>query len=116
MVLTLVELRHPQPAIPIHAGNTTAVGIVNNTDNTQQSQAMEMRYIWLFDQEVQQRFSVQYHPGQENLGDYQTKDHLDHHHVKARPYYLHPHNSPIFLSGAARPCAQQPSAQQGCVG
>ena len=28
--LTLHELGHPQPPIPIHVDNTTAVGIVNN--------------------------------------------------------------------------------------
>ena len=29
--LILTELGHPQPPIPIHVDNTTAVGIVNNT-------------------------------------------------------------------------------------
>ena len=50
-------------------------------------------------------------PGQENLGDYQTKHRLGHHHVKARPFYLHSHNSPYFLPRAARP-----SARQGFIG
>jgi len=31
MCTTLEELGHPQPPIPIHCDNTTAVGIVNNT-------------------------------------------------------------------------------------
>ena len=97
MALTLVELGHPQPAISIHADNTTAVVIVNNTVKRQRSRAMEMRYFWLLDQAVQRRFSVQYHPGQENLGDYQTKHHLGYHHVKGRPFYLHSHNSPYFF-------------------
>ena len=45
--LILTELGHPQPPIPIHVDNTTAVGIVNNTIKQQQSRAMEMRYFWL---------------------------------------------------------------------
>jgi len=53
MALALLEMRHPQPAIPIHCDNTTAVGIVNNTVKRQRSRAMEMRYIWLLDGEVQ---------------------------------------------------------------
>ena len=50
--LTLAKLGHPQPQIPIHIDNTTAVGIVNNTIKRQQSRAMEMRYFWLHDQET----------------------------------------------------------------
>jgi hypothetical protein len=42
--LVLAELRHPQPPTPIHIGNTTTVGIVNNTIKSQQSRSMEMRY------------------------------------------------------------------------
>lgn len=29
--LTLIEMRHQQPQIPIHVDNTTMIGIVNNT-------------------------------------------------------------------------------------
>ena len=111
MALTLLEMGHPQPAIPIHCDNTTAVGIVNNTVKRQRSRAMEMRYFWLLDGEVQRRFAVHYHPGQENLGDYQTKHHIGTHHTRARPFYLHSSNSPQFS-----PRAAQPSSQQGCVG
>ena len=50
--LTLSELGHPQPQTPNHIGNTTAVGIVNNTINRQRSRAMEMIYFWLLDQET----------------------------------------------------------------
>jgi hypothetical protein len=51
--LVLEELGHPQPPTPIHIGNTTTVGIVNNTIKQQRSHAMEMRYFWLLDGEVQ---------------------------------------------------------------
>ena len=49
MALTLVELSHPQSAIPIHADNATGVGIVNDTVKRQRSCAMEMKYFWLLD-------------------------------------------------------------------
>jgi len=66
MALTLLEMGHPQPAIHIHCDNTTAMGIVNNTVKRQRSRAMEMRYFWLLDGELQLRFAVHYHPGQKN--------------------------------------------------
>jgi hypothetical protein len=51
--VVLEKLGHPQPPTQIHIDNTTAVGIVNNTIKQQRSQAMEMRYFWLFDGETQ---------------------------------------------------------------
>ena len=40
--LTLEELGHKQPPTPIHAYNSTTVGIVNNTIKRQKSRSMEM--------------------------------------------------------------------------
>ena len=42
--LTLLELGHPTPPIPIHIDNSTAVGIVDSTIKRQRSRSMEMRY------------------------------------------------------------------------
>ena len=53
MRLTLEEMGHPQPPIPIHCDNTTTVGIVRNTIKRQRSRAMNMRYFWLMCQEAQ---------------------------------------------------------------
>ena len=53
MRLTLHELGHAQLSTPIHIDNTTVVGIVNSTIKRQRSRAMEMRYFWLLDSEVQ---------------------------------------------------------------
>ena len=39
---TLEDLGHPQPKIPVHCDNTTAVGIATNTIKRQRSRAMEM--------------------------------------------------------------------------
>ena len=56
-------------------------------------------------------FSIQWHPGQENLADYFTKHFESKHHQEVRPWYLHMHNSPRFL-----PRAVAPSTLRGCVG
>ena len=110
MRLTLQEMGHPQPPTPIHCDNTTAVGICHNTIKRQRSRAMNMRYFWLMCQEAQRILAIRHHPGQENLGDYQTKNHSGAHHKRVRPYYQHTIDSPQFLSRAPRP-----SVRRGCV-
>ena len=109
--LILEELRHPQPATPIHCDNATAVGIVNGTVKMQRSRGIEMRYFYSCDQVQQRFFDVKWHPGQENLRDYQSKNHMGKHHVHERPMYLHMKNSPEYL-----PRAMTPSELGGCVG
>ena len=109
--LTLQELGHPQSPTPIHANNTTTVGIVNSTIKRQRSRAMNMRYFWLLCQEAQRILNVRYHPGAENLGDYQTKLHKGAHHERACPFYVQTNKSPQFLQWAARP-----SVRKRCVG
>ena len=52
-----------------------------------------------------------WHPGMENLADYQSKHHIGLHHVAVRPYYLHQENSPRIL-----PQATRHSTLKGCVG
>ena len=112
MRLTLEELGHPQPPIPIHCDNTTATGIVSGSVKRQRSRAMNMRYFWLLCQEAQRIFKVEYHPGLENLGDYPTKHHTGPHHQHVRPYYVHENGkSPRLL-----PRAERPSVRRGCVG
>lgn len=108
--LMLEELGHPQPKIPIHINNTTAVGICNNTIKRQRSRAMEMRYWWLVDTKAQEIFEFHYHPGLENLGDYPSKHHPGHVHQHVRPYYVHEANSPTLLPRAAKP-----SSWRGCA-
>jgi len=110
MRLTLEEMGHPQPPTPIHCDNTTAVGIVQNTIKRQRSRAMNMRYFWLLCQEAQRILAIRHHPGQENLGDYQTKLFNGAHHSRVRPFYQHTRDSPQVL-----PRAQRPSVRRGCV-
>jgi hypothetical protein len=72
---------------------------------------MEMRYFWVGDKVAQDMYTLSWHPGQENLADYQSKHHLGSHHQAVQTWYLHQDNSPRFL-----PWALRPSALKGCVG
>jgi hypothetical protein len=58
---------------------------------------MEMWYFWVCDKVAQNAYDVKWHPGQENLADYQSKHHLGVHHHAVRPWYLHKKNSPSVL-------------------
>jgi hypothetical protein len=107
--LTLTEMGHPQPKTSVHCDNATVVGIGNNTIKRQCLQSMEMRFIWIRDKIAQQMYD-KWHPGQENLADYQSKHHIGSHHTAVRPWYLHLENSPRVL-----PRATWPSTLKGCV-
>ena len=102
---------HPQPKTPIHCDNATTVGIANNSIKRQRSRSMEMRHFWVADKVAQNIFSFHWHPGQENMADYQSKHHTGVHHQAVRPWYLHTHDSPMVL-----PRALKPSTLKGCVG
>jgi hypothetical protein len=107
----LEDMGHPQPKTPVHCDNATAVGIANMTVKRQRSRSMEMRFFWVSDKCAQEMYALHWHPGQENLADYQSKHHAGAHHIKVRPWYLHEPNSPREL-----PRARRPSALKGCVG
>jgi hypothetical protein len=108
---TLTDMGHPQPKTPVHCDNATAVGIANNTVKRQRSRSMEMRFFWIGDKVAQEMYALSWHPGQENLADYQSKHHIGAHHIAVRPWYLHTATSPRELPRAARP-----STLKGCVG
>ncbi len=109
--LILAELGHHQPPTPVHCDNATATGIANNTVKRQRARSMEMRFFGVADQVGLGTFKVKYHPGRENLADYQSKHHPGKHHEAVRPWYLHTKCSPRFL-----PRALAPSTLRGCVG
>ena len=102
---------HPQPNMPVHCDNATAVGIANNTIKRQRSRSMEMRFFWVGDKIAQEMYDLKWHPGQENLANNQSKHHIGSHHAAVRPWYLHMENSPQVL-----PRAVMPRALKGCVG
>jgi hypothetical protein len=103
--------RASQPRTSVHCDNDTTVGITNTTEKRQRSRSMEMRYFWVGEKEAQDIYDIKWHPGQENLADYQSKHHLGSHHQAVRPWYLHEINSPLVL-----PRATRPSTLKGCVG
>jgi hypothetical protein len=72
---------------------------------------MEMRFFWVGDKVAQDMFALRWHPGAENLADYQSKHHVGSHHIAVLPWYLHTKNSPRYL-----PRALRPSTLKGCVG
>jgi len=77
----LKDLGHPQSKTPVHCDNATAVGIACNTVKRQRSQLMEMQFFWLGDKVAQEMYDITWHPGMENLADYQIKHHIGSHHV-----------------------------------
>ncbi len=109
--VTLEEMGHPQPPIPVNCDNSTAVGIANNTVKCQRSRAMEMRFFWVADAVEQGKNDIKYFPGKENLADYQSKHHSGAHHLAVRPWYLH---KPTSVRELPRAC--KPSTLKGCVG
>jgi hypothetical protein len=60
---TLEDLGHPQPPIPVHCNNATAVGIANNTIKRQRSCAMEMKYFWTCEKDARKYFHLSGTPG-----------------------------------------------------
>jgi hypothetical protein len=72
---------------------------------------MEMHFFWISDKCAQEMYALHWHPGQENLVDYQSKQHTGAHHAAVCPWYLHEPNSPLLL-----PRAKALSALKGCVG
>jgi hypothetical protein len=110
--LTLEELDHPQPKTHILWDNASAVGIANNTVKPQWSScSMEMQYFWVCNKIAQDSYAIKWHPGQENLADYQSKHHNRADHQAICPWYLHDKNSPSVLLRASKP-----SSLKGCVG
>jgi hypothetical protein len=70
-----------------------------------------MRFFWVADAFTQGKFDIKYHPGKENLGDYQSKHHVGAHHTAVHPWYPHELTSVQELSRASKP-----STLKGWVG
>jgi hypothetical protein len=48
------------------------MGIANNTVKCHQLQSMEMQFFWVGDKVAQEMYDITWHPGYENLADYQA--------------------------------------------
>jgi hypothetical protein len=91
--VTLTELGHIQPTIPLCTDNSTTLGILNEIIKEKKSKAMDMRYHWLTDRVRQKQFDVYWKPGRENLGDYHIKHHSAQHHKYIHGLILHQENN-----------------------
>jgi hypothetical protein len=69
-----------------------------------------MHLFWISNKVAQDMYALSWHPGQENLADYQSKHHTGAHHIAVCPWYLHMDNSPMEL-----PKTLAPSALKGRV-
>ena len=85
---TLEELGHPQITTPIITDNATANNIINGNAKQRCKKAMDMRYNWILDRQVQKHFRIFWQPGKENLADYFTKHHSIVHHKRMRAVYV----------------------------
>ena len=59
---TLQELGHPQYTTTIVTDNATANNIINGKAKQKQTKAMDMRYNWILDRQVQRHFHVIWKP------------------------------------------------------
>ena len=85
---TLQELGHPQYTTTIVTDNATENNIINGNAKQKRTKAMDMRYNWILDKQVQRHFHVIWKPGKENLADYFTKHHSTVHHKRVRTLYV----------------------------
>jgi hypothetical protein len=100
--VTLTELGHIQPPMPLRTDNSTPFGILNETIKPKRSKAIDMIYHWLTHRVCQQQFDVYWRPGRENLGDYHTKHHAAQHHKYMRRLILHKSNILQVLRGCVK--------------
>jgi hypothetical protein len=102
LIVTLTELGHTQPPMPLRTDNSTAYGIVKETIKQKRSKAMDMRYHCLTDRVRKKQFDVYLRPGCENLADYHTKHHSAQNHKDMRHLILHEAKSLQVLRGCVK--------------
>ena len=86
----LQELGHKQPRTPMQTDNTTAEAIINNKVQPKRTKAMDMRFHWLRDRELQEQLRFYWRSGKLNYADYFTKHHPAAHHRNMRKEFLTP--------------------------
>jgi hypothetical protein len=106
--ITLEELGHKQPPMPMETYNTTTTGYSNGKIKQKRTTAMDMRY-WIKDRVKQGQFNVYWGRGFQNLADYFTNHHSPVHHKRMRDIYIHAGEQPINRKGI------RDSALPGCV-
>jgi len=84
----LHDLGHTQVSTPVKCDNACAVGIANSTVKQKRSKAIDMRYHWIRDQIKQDKITVTWAAGSENLADFYTKAHPVWHHKLVSSIYV----------------------------
>ena len=82
---TLTEMGWPQTSSPIQCGNSTAIGVTNNTMVNKILKSMEIRLWWLRCRDSQDQFRCYWAPGNQNLANNSTNDHPPPYHFSHRP-------------------------------
>jgi hypothetical protein len=86
--IILEELCHKLPPTLLQTDNAIADAIINGKIHPKQTQAMDMRFLWLQDHECQQQFRIYWRPGKMNYADYWIKHHPESHHRNIRKEFL----------------------------
>ena len=100
----LIKMGYSQPPTPIQTDNTTARDIITNTVKQRKTLAMDMRFYWLLDRAIKNKYHFCWRTGKINKGDYYTKHHTAIHHQQECPSILNAHNMNSDL------------IWQGCIG
>ena len=79
---------HKQPYIPIIIDNLTADRIINSRIQQKHTKAMEMRFHWLCNREVQEQFPFFWHLERDGIKYYWAKYHSAEHHKRIRSELL----------------------------
>ena len=96
--IKLHELGFTQPPTPMKTDNSAAEGIFIATVIQKRSKAIDMRSYWMKDRVLKKDFFVYWKPGSQNMGDYFTKHHPQHHHRNIRATYLYIENSLLKIN------------------
>ena len=82
---TIIEMKWPQGQYPIQTGNSTAVGVTNNSIFPTLTKYMDMRFHWLCWRMVQGQFRFYWAPSTKNLRYYSTNHNPPLYHLSHRP-------------------------------
>ena len=115
--ISLEEMGHQQPPIPLVTASATRNGFVNYKIRRQKSKAIDMILYWVRNRVRQGHYLVYWERKKDNLADYFTKPHPTEHRHATRGTYLVPtydpskhayYQLPIDLQG----CVKSPPAQE----
>jgi len=102
VICTLEDLGYPQHDTVIQGDNLCSIGIANNSVKQKKSRSMDMRFHWLRDRVKQGQFKIIWRKGNDNLADYFTKKHPNHHFRAMRKFFVEDGEAPHLRDNARR--------------